>query len=114
MTDVAKTAEGKTAKLVYILYLVGLLLGVTTIVGVIMAYVERGKAPAWVQSHYTFQIRTFWISLLVSIVAIVTMIILIGYLIALAWLIWFILRCVKGMGALDKGEAHPNPTTWTW
>ena len=32
------------AKLVYILYLVGILIGVTGIVGVIMAYINRGDA----------------------------------------------------------------------
>src|SRR5438477_11416343 len=51
-------AEADTAKIVYILYLVSLIFGLTSIVGVIMAYVNRADAPGWVRSHYRFQIRT--------------------------------------------------------
>ncbi|HIF9240904.1 TPA: DUF4870 family protein [Photobacterium damselae] len=47
------------AKIIYILYLVGLVIGVTGIVGVIMAYVNKGDAPQWLQDHFRFQIRTF-------------------------------------------------------
>src|SRR4051794_34155120 len=57
-------AEGDTAKLIYILYLASLIVGVTAIVGLIMAYVNRGGAPEWVETHYRLQIRTFWIGLL--------------------------------------------------
>ena len=69
MSDVqgagAAQDNGSSANVIYILYLVALLLGgLTTLVGVIMAYVYRGSAPAWVQTHYQFQIRTFWIVLL--------------------------------------------------
>src|SRR5688500_4715856 len=39
--------EGDTAKLVYILYLASLIVGITAIIGVIIAYVNRGDAPAW-------------------------------------------------------------------
>src|SRR5258708_39589824 len=55
--------EAATANIVYILYLVGLIVPMTPIVGLIMAYVNYGDAPEWVQSHYRFQIRTFWIGL---------------------------------------------------
>ena len=44
--------EGSDANTVYILYLVSLLVGITSIVGVIMAYVNRSDAPEWVQTHY--------------------------------------------------------------
>ena len=57
-------ASTSNAQIIYILYLVSLVVGVTGIVGVIMAYVYRGEAPDWLQSHYRFQIRTFWIGLL--------------------------------------------------
>jgi hypothetical protein len=39
----ANPAEGETAKLIYILYLVSLIVGITAIVGVIMAYVNRRR-----------------------------------------------------------------------
>ena len=56
-----RNAGAGTAKLVYILYLVSLLIGITAIVGLIIAYVNRDDAPGWLQTHYRFQIRTFWI-----------------------------------------------------
>lgn len=57
------STEG-TAKIVYVLYLVGILFGLTTLIGVVMAYVNRGDAPEWLKTHYQYQIRTFWIGAL--------------------------------------------------
>ncbi|HLO77150.1 MAG TPA: hypothetical protein VK196_11915 [Magnetospirillum sp.] len=117
---VAATAPGrdaeasKMAKIVYILYLASLVIGMTGIVGVVLAYVNKDEAPEWVRSHYQFQIRTFWIGALFILVGVITSMILIGWLVLLGWVVWLILRCVKGMKALEKGEAHPNPTTWTF
>lgn len=49
------------ALVIYILYLAGLVIGITGIVGIVLAYINRGKAGGFVESHYTFLIRTFWI-----------------------------------------------------
>jgi uncharacterized membrane protein len=101
-----------TAKTVYILYLVGILVGITGIVGVVMAYINRGDAPEWLKSHYQFQIRTFWIGGLYMLIGILLAVLIIGYLILLFWMIWLVIRCVKGMKYLEQKEAHPNPTGW--
>jgi len=105
------TTEG-TAKIVYILYLVGIVFGPTGIVGVVMAYINRSDAPDWLKSHYQFQIRTFWIGALYLLVGIILALVIIGYLVLLFWAVWLIVRCVKGMKSLDQKEAHPNPTGW--
>ena len=107
-------ADGKTANIIYILYLVGLVVGITSLVGLVMAYVNRSGAPEWVQSHYRFQIRTFWIGLLYAAIGFVTLIIIIGWFILLFVAIWMIIRCVKGMKQLSNAEPCPNPTTWLW
>lgn len=106
------TAAGSTAKLIYVLYLVGVVVGITAVIGVVMAYVNRNDAPDWVRSHYTFQIRTFWISLLGSVIGAVLSVVGIGLLVLAAVVVWWIVRCIKGMKVLDKGEPHPNPTGW--
>lgn len=111
-TGMMDAKAASSCNLVYILYLVALIVGVTALVGVIIAYINRGDAPPAIQSHYQFQIRTFWIGLLFSLVGAVTSIILIGWLILLATLIWWIVRCVKGMQYLGRRQAYPNPTTW--
>jgi uncharacterized membrane protein len=49
---------------VYILYLVGFLTGITVLVGLIIAYLQRDKTDRVSQSHFQFQITTFWIGLL--------------------------------------------------
>ena len=107
-------SEGDTAKLVYILYLASLIVGITAIIGVIIAYVNRGEAPAWVESHYRFQIRTFWIGMLYGVISVITMFILIGFLFALFVLVWWIVRCAKGLQRQSRGEPYDNPATWLW
>jgi len=107
-------ADGGTAKIIYILYLVGLVVGITPIVGVIMAYVNRSEAPFWVQTHYQVQIRTFWIGLLYGLIAAVTSIIFIGFIVALFTLVWWIVRCAKGLSSAGNGMPYPNPTSWLW
>lgn len=110
-TGQAENTEGM-AKIVYVLYLASIIVGVTSIVGVIIAYINKAEAPEWLKSHYQFQIRTFWIALLFSFIGVITSAILVGFIILLLTLVWFIIRCIKGLQALDKKEAHPDPTTW--
>lgn len=105
------STEG-TAKIVYILYLVGIIFGIAGIVGVVMAYINRSDAPEWLRSHYQFQIRTFWIGVLYILIGVILAFVIIGYLVLLFWVVWLIVRCVKGMKSLDQKEAHPNPTGW--
>jgi uncharacterized membrane protein len=105
------TTEG-TAKLVYILYLVSILFGITSIVGLIIAYVNKDDAPTWLQSHYQFQIRTFWIGALYLLIGLMLYQVIIGFFIIMFWVIWLIVRCAKGMKSLDRGDAHPDPAGW--
>jgi Predicted membrane protein len=111
VTQQAPSSEG-TAKVVYILYLVGIIFGLTGIIGVVMAYINKREAPDWLQTHYQFQIRTFWIGLLYVLIGMVSSVILIGYLVLLFWVVWLVIRCVKGMKSLDQKEAHPDPAGW--
>ena len=107
----SESSEGM-AKVVYILYLASILVGLTSIIGVVIAYINKDEAPEWLRSHYQFQIRTFWIGILYTFIGLLTSIILIGWLVLLFTLIWFIIRCIKGIQTLDKKTAYPNPTTW--
>ncbi len=76
--------ERGNANLIYILYLVACVVGVTAIVGVVMAYMGKDEAPDWLKSHYHNQINIFWKALLYSVIGAVLSIILIGLLIMLA------------------------------
>jgi len=107
----SENSEGMS-KIVYILYLASIVVGVTGIVGVVIAYIQKAEAPQWLQSHYQFQIRTFWIGTLYAFIGVLTSIILIGWLVLLFTLVWLIIRCVKGIQALDKKVPVQDPTTW--
>jgi uncharacterized membrane protein len=69
---------------VYVLYLVGFLTGITVLVGLVIAYQQRRTTDQVAQSHFQFQISTFWVGLLYSVVGLLTIHFGIGALI----LIW--------------------------
>jgi uncharacterized membrane protein len=97
---------------VYILYLVGFLTGITVLIGLVIAYLQRDRTDRVSQSHFQFQITTFWIGLLYFIVGLLTLHIGIGALILLWYVIWTVIRCVKGLLALNMGEPIRNPNSW--
>ena len=100
------------AKIVYILYLVSILIGITAIVGLIMAYVNRDDAPAWLKARDRFQIRTFWIGALCLFTGIRFSQFIIGLFILLFVLLWLIVRCARGYKYLDREQAYPDPAGW--
>jgi uncharacterized membrane protein len=107
-------ADLDSPKLVYILYFVSLVIGITAIAGLIVAYLKRGAASAAAASHFTFQIRTFWIGLLFGIISAVTSVIGIGILLAIATVIWFLIRSIKGFITAGEGRPIADPQTWLW
>jgi uncharacterized membrane protein len=106
--------EADTANVVYILYLVGIVVGITGIVGLVMAYVNHREAPEWVQTHYRFQIRTFWIGLLYALIGALTCIIVVGFFWLMFVFVWWVVRCVKGMQAISRGLPYEHPESWLW
>lgn len=110
-TSLSTSAENM-AKVVYVLYLVSLLVGVTALVAVVIAYINRNEGEAWLQSHYRFQIRTFWIGTLYVFLGSLLSLAIVGWFILLFALIWLVVRCVKGLQSLDARQAHPDPQGW--
>lgn len=103
---------GKTnAQIVYLLYLAGFAVGLTWLLGLVIAYVNRGKAEEWVNSHYVWAIRTFWIGLAASLVAGALMVIGVGFLLMFAVMVWVIVRCIIGLQKLGRDEAIDDPQT---
>jgi uncharacterized membrane protein len=107
-------SEAKTANIIYILFLATFVVGVSELVGVIMAYVNREDAPGWIQTHYRYQIRTFWIGMMFVAVGVITLFFVIGWFVLLFFVVWYIVRTVKGMKLLAQGAPIPNPTIWLW
>jgi len=91
------------AKIVYGLYALGYVIGITSLAGVIYAYVTRGK-DALLDTHLSFQIQTFWISLLLGIVGFITMFVGVGFLVFLFLLVWGLTRIITGFVLANDGK----------
>lgn len=104
---------GRTnVQVVYFLYIAGAFLPILVLVGLVIAYMNRGKAGGWVDTHYTWQIRTFWIGLLYLAIATILVVLLIGFLLYVAIAVWVIVRCIVGLQAAGRSEPVRNPEGW--
>lgn len=97
---------------VYILYFLGYVTGITTLIGVMIAYLQNRSCSSELRSHFTFQVRTFWIGLLSLFVGGILLYIGIGVLVLLGGLLWSLIRNVKGILALNRNEPIINPDSW--
>ncbi|MFN3565864.1 MAG: DUF4870 family protein [Burkholderiaceae bacterium] len=93
------------ALVVYVLYALSFLYGVTAVAGVVIAYIKRDDVRGtWLESHFAWQIRTFWWGLVWTALGIVLAIVGVGFLILFAVWIWAIYRVVKGWLRLNDGR----------
>jgi uncharacterized membrane protein len=88
------------------------LTGWPSIIAVILNYVKRGDVRGtWLESHFRWQIRTFWYGLLWVSLCLLFVVATLGIGILIAWLplglmgLWFIYRIVKGWMALSARRA---------
>ena len=116
----------KVVHLVYALHAISLLMGIVTtativgafltgwpsIIAVIINYVKRGDARGtWLESHFRWQIRTFWFGLLWVALCMLFVVLTLGIGMLIAWLplgivgLWFIYRIVRGWLALVDRRA---------
>jgi uncharacterized membrane protein len=104
-----KIASLKTlTTVIYALYAASLFIGVSAIVAIVLNYIKREDAQGtWLESHFSWQIRTFWWGLLWLVVGAITWVILIGWLVWGVACIWFIYRIAKGW--LNLNDSKPMP-----
>jgi len=101
----AAASVREVATAVYALQAASFIVGITFIVAVIVNYVKRDDARGTrVESHFRWQIRTFWFGLLWSLVGSLTAVVGVGYLILLGVGVWIIYRIVKGWLRLNDGR----------
>jgi len=111
-TEPTPQGDVSNVRLIYILYLVSFIAGITAIIGVVMAYVNKDDAAEWLQSHYQFIIHTFWKALVMALISGLLMMVFIGFILIVLVMLWIIVRCVKGLKYVDQRQAHPDPTGW--
>lgn len=84
------------------------LTGWPSIIAVILNYVKRSDVRGtWLESHFRWQLRTFWFGLLWVAICVAFVIATLGIGILIAWIpmglvgIWFIYRIVRGWSRLS-------------
>jgi uncharacterized membrane protein len=94
--------------IIYGLYIAAFCNGFTAIVGVILAYVKRGDARGTIyESHFTNAIEVFWISLVIGLIAIpLYFLFLLGLLIHLGLIVWYLYRSIKGLVRVLDSRAY--------
>jgi uncharacterized membrane protein len=96
--------------IIYILYGLSFFAGVTSLVGIIMNYLKRDEVVGTIyESHFTWQIRTFWWAILWFVIGLITMIVGIGFLVWFAAFVWWLYRMIKGVLNWVDGKPMPMP-----
>lgn len=104
---------GKTnLQVIYVLYLASFVFGITGIVGIVLAHLNSGKSETWLESHYTWAIRTFWLGLLGALLSGILMFVLIGMLLIPLVALWVIIRTIVGLQKLGRNEPIADPQSW--
>jgi uncharacterized membrane protein len=135
-TQAVTTIESKpelvrTLHIVYALHALGLVLGAfgaasvigsflfgwPSIIAVIVSYIYRGDARGtWLESHFDWAIRTFWIALafaaVVALLSLPLMLVVIGFgtwVVGMALLgLWAIYRIARGWMRLNSRQPMPS------
>lgn len=95
--------------IIYILYALSWVLGgIPGIVAIVINYLKREEAQDTLyESHFTWQIRTFWWGLGWAVLGVVTALFVVGFVILVVAGIWVIYRMVKGL--LYWNDQKPMP-----
>jgi len=116
-----RDSEVRLTHVIYGLHAVSLLMGILTpvtivssfltgwpsIIAVVINYVKRGDVRGtWLESHFRWQIRTFWFGLLWVTLCMLFIVVTLGVGMLIAWLplglvgFWFVYRIARGWLAL--------------
>ena len=103
--DNALVSEKRLAMIIYVLQAASFINGITLIAAIIINYIKRKEVQGtWLESHFRWQIRTFWIFLLLMVIGSFTLFIFIGFLLYAAGGIFLIYRIVVGWLRLNEGK----------
>jgi uncharacterized membrane protein len=105
VVDEKTKANKDLTTIIYALYAVSLVVGITSIVAIVLNYIKKDDvAGTLFESHFRWQIRTFWFGLLWGVIGAITFIVIIGWFILFADFVWFIYRIAKGWLNLNENK----------
>jgi uncharacterized membrane protein len=75
-------------------------------VAIVINYVKNGDvAGTFLESHFRWQIRTFWFGLLWGVLGVIASLVVVGWFVLVANVVWIIYRIVKGWLLLNDNRA---------
>jgi len=90
---------------IYILQGVSFLFIITFVIAVMVNYIKQDDVRGtWLESHFRWQIRTFWFSLPWFLLGVLTYVFIIGWVIIGVVSLWVIYRILKGGLNLYDGK----------
>ncbi len=105
MSTVDIQKERQLVFVIYILYALSAFIGFTALAAIIMNYIKKADVQGtFLESHYRWQMRTFWFGLLWGIIGVATSIFLIGFVILAINSIWLLYRVIKGFVRLSDNR----------
>ncbi len=109
VADTGTEAERSTLLVTYLLHgLAPLTVLMAAVIAVIISHIKvRETQSAFIRSHHSWLIRTFWWGLLWSLVCGVLTLVLVGYLGFAVLALWWLYRTIRGF--INYGEKRPMP-----
>ena len=100
-----EAALKRLTALVYALQIAAFFVGLTFVAGIIINYVKRKDVEGtWLESHFRWQIRTFWFGLLWCGIGLALLVVLVGVPILMGAAVWVLYRAIKGWIELSEGK----------
>jgi uncharacterized membrane protein len=105
-TTPQELANKNITQVIYGLYAASIIVGVTYFVAIVLNYIKKDDvAGTWLESHFTWQIRTFWWSLLWGVIGTILIAAFgLGIIVLGVLFIWFVYRIVKGWLRLSENK----------
>ncbi|NYT86878.1 DUF4870 family protein [Pollutimonas harenae] len=109
MNEVDVTPDLKSQKtlttIIYALYAASFFLAITAIAAIVINYLKQDEVRGtFLESHFRWQIRTFWYGVLWGVIGAVLLFVFIGWFVLVANAVWLIYRLVKGWLNLNDNK----------
>jgi uncharacterized membrane protein len=107
--DVGSDDERTTLLIAYVLHaLAPFTGGLVGLIAVIISHIKvRQTQSAFIRSHHSWLIRTFWWAVVFLVIAYALMVVLIGWVVYAVVAIWWLYRTVRGF--INYGEKREMP-----
>lgn len=107
--DQATESERTTLTIGYVLHVIGPFTAfLLNLAGLVLNHIKAAETNNhYIRSHHVWMLRTFWWSLLWSIIGGVLCLILVGYVVLAVVGLWWLYRVIRGL--INYAEKKPMP-----